>query len=44
MIDCDYSGWMKKKSGSLVATWKTRLFILRGRRLSYYYTDGDEEA
>lgn len=43
MIDCDYSGWMKKKSSSLVATWKPRLFILRGRRLSYYYSDGDEE-
>ena len=43
MIGCDYSGWMKKKSGTLMTTWKTRLFILRGRRLSYYYTDGDTE-
>ncbi|CAK3948354.1 related to budding BOI2 [Lecanosticta acicola] len=43
MLDCDYSGWMKKKSGSLVATWKSRLFVLKGRRLSYYYTDGDTE-
>ena len=40
---CDYSGWMKKKSGSLMTTWKTRLFVLRGRRLSYYYTDTDTE-
>lgn len=43
MIDCDYSGWMKKKSGSLMTTWKPRLFILRGRRLSYYYADEDTE-
>lgn len=43
MLDCDYSGWMKKKSGSLMATWKSRLFVLRGRRLSYYYSDGDTE-
>lgn len=39
----DYSGWMKKKSGSLMTTWKTRLFVLRGRRLSYYYADDDTE-
>ncbi|KXL42387.1 hypothetical protein M433DRAFT_71835 [Acidomyces richmondensis BFW] len=43
MEGCDYSGWMKKKSGSLMSTWKTRLFILRGRRLSYYYRDNDSE-
>ena len=43
MIDCDYSGWMKKKSPSLMTTWKPRLFILRGRRLSYYYTENDKE-
>lgn len=43
MSTCDYSGWMKKKSGSLMTTWKTRLFILRGRRLSYYYSDDDTE-
>lgn len=43
MLDCDYSGWMKKKSGSLMTTWKPRLFILRGRRLSYYYADTDNE-
>jgi hypothetical protein len=34
---------MKKKSGSLMSTWKPRLFILRGRRLSYYYADDDTE-
>jgi hypothetical protein len=43
MIGCDYSGWMKKKSSSLMTTWKTRLFVLRGRRLSYYYTEFDTE-
>nr|POF17076.1 protein boi2 [Quercus suber] len=43
MTACDYSGWMKKKSGSLMSTWKPRLFILRGRRLSYYYTEDDTE-
>ncbi|KAK3708815.1 polar growth protein [Vermiconidia calcicola] len=43
MAACDYSGWMKKKSGSLMTTWKSRLFILKGRRLSYYYSDGDFE-
>ncbi|KAI7223063.1 hypothetical protein KC333_g691 [Hortaea werneckii] len=40
---CDYSGWMKKKSGSLMTTWKSRLFVLKGRRLSYYYRDDDTE-
>ncbi|GIZ42449.1 hypothetical protein CKM354_000571900 [Cercospora kikuchii] len=43
MITCDYSGWMKKKSGSLMTTWKSRLFVLRGCRLSYYYSDDDTE-
>ncbi|EME46478.1 hypothetical protein DOTSEDRAFT_148740 [Dothistroma septosporum NZE10] len=43
MITCDYSGWMKKKSGSVVAGWKPRLFVLKGRRLSYYYRDDDTE-
>ena len=43
MEDCDYSGWMKKKSPSLITTWKPRLFVLRGRRLSYYYTENDTE-
>ncbi|KAF2259524.1 hypothetical protein CC78DRAFT_585795 [Lojkania enalia] len=43
MAHCDYSGWMKKKSSSLMTTWKTRLFVLRGRRLSYFYTEYDTE-
>ena len=40
---CDHHGWMKKKSSGLIATWKPRLFILRGRRLSYYYSEDDTE-
>lgn len=41
--DADYSGWMKKKSSHLMTTWKPRLFVLRGRRLSYYYSEDDTE-
>ncbi len=41
MIGCDYNGWMKKKSSNLMTTWKPRLFVLRGRRLSYYYSEND---
>ena len=43
MEGCDYSGWMKKKSSSMMTTWKSRLFVLRGRRLSYYYADTDTQ-
>ncbi|KAF2101119.1 hypothetical protein NA57DRAFT_37234 [Rhizodiscina lignyota] len=43
MLGCDYSGWMKKKSSNVMATWKSRLFVLRGRRLSYYYSENDTE-
>ena len=43
MVGCDYSGWMKKKSSNIMTTWKPRLFILRGRRLSYYYSEDDTE-
>jgi len=43
MITADYSGWMKKKSTNLMTTWKPRLFILKGRRLSYYYSEDDQE-
>ena len=43
MIGCDYSGWMKKKSSSIMTTWKPRLFVLRGRRLSYYYSEEDTQ-
>ncbi|KAL1645461.1 polar growth protein [Diplodia intermedia] len=37
----DYNGWMKKRSSNMMTTWKTRLFVLRGRRLSYYYSEFD---
>ncbi|KAJ6171856.1 hypothetical protein N7470_000923 [Penicillium chermesinum] len=40
---CHYSGWMKKRSSNLMTTWKPRLFVLRGRRLSYYYSEDDTE-
>ena len=43
MVGADYSGWMKKRSGNLMTTWKPRLFILKGRRLSYYYSENDEQ-
>lgn len=43
MVGADYSGWMKKKSTNLMTTWKPRLFILKGRRLSYYYSENDTE-
>lgn len=43
MIDADYSGWMKKKSNTLMTTWKPRLFVLKGRRLAYYYSEDDEQ-
>jgi hypothetical protein len=43
MDGCDYSGWMKKRSSNLMTTWKPRLFVLRGRRLSYYYSEDDTE-
>ncbi|KAI0399334.1 hypothetical protein F4802DRAFT_52538 [Xylaria palmicola] len=39
----DYSGWMKKKNSHLMTTWKPRLFVLKGRRLSYYYSEEDTE-
>ena len=43
IAECDYSGWMKKKSASIVGSWKPRLFVLQGRRLSYYYSENDKE-
>ncbi|PYH90524.1 polarized growth protein Boi2 [Aspergillus ellipticus CBS 707.79] len=43
MTGCEYSGWMKKRSSNLMTTWKPRLFVLRGRRLSYYYSEQDTE-
>lgn len=43
MQGCEFSGWMKKRSSNLMTTWKPRLFVLRGRRLSYYYSENDTE-
>ena len=43
MKDADYSGWMKKKSSNLMASWKPRLFVLKGRRLAYYYSEDDDQ-
>ncbi|KAL1836166.1 hypothetical protein VTJ49DRAFT_5483 [Mycothermus thermophilus] len=43
MKDADYSGWMKKRSANLMATWKPRLFVLKGRRLAYYYSEDDDQ-
>lgn len=43
MVGADYSGWMKKKSNTLMTTWKPRLFVLKGRRLAYYYSEDDDQ-
>ncbi|KAF3924342.1 hypothetical protein ABW21_db0209852 [Orbilia brochopaga] len=40
--EADFSGWMKKRgSSAVVATWKSRFFVLKGRRLSYFYSMDD---
>ncbi|PHH65190.1 hypothetical protein CDD80_1039 [Ophiocordyceps camponoti-rufipedis] len=41
--DADYYGWMRKKSSNLMTTWKPRLFVLKGRRLAYYYSEEDDQ-
>ncbi|KAI5850654.1 hypothetical protein BZA05DRAFT_419171 [Tricharina praecox] len=38
----DYSGWMKKRGSSGVGAWKSRFFVLNGRRLSYFYSLNDK--
>ncbi|KAK4139848.1 uncharacterized protein C8A04DRAFT_15476 [Dichotomopilus funicola] len=43
MKDADYSGWMKKRNANLMTTWKPRLFVLKGRRLAYYYSEDDDQ-
>ncbi|KAK4669332.1 uncharacterized protein QC763_202020 [Podospora pseudopauciseta] len=43
MKTADYSGWMKKRSANLMTTWKPRLFVLKGRRLAYYYSEDDDQ-
>ncbi|KAF8243788.1 hypothetical protein K440DRAFT_34718 [Wilcoxina mikolae CBS 423.85] len=37
----DFSGWMKKRGSSGVGAWKSRFFVLNGRRLSYFYSVSD---
>ncbi|KAF3939894.1 hypothetical protein ABW19_dt0210375 [Dactylella cylindrospora] len=40
--EADFSGWMKKRgSSAVVASWKSRFFVLKGRRLSYFYSMED---
>lgn len=41
--DAEYSGWMRKKSSHLMTMWKPRLFVLKGRRLAYYYSEDDDQ-
>ncbi|SPN99550.1 related to budding protein BOI2 [Cephalotrichum gorgonifer] len=43
MQEADYSGWMRKKSSNLMTMWKPRLFVLKGRRLAYYYSEDDDQ-
>ncbi|KAK0616104.1 hypothetical protein B0T17DRAFT_497122, partial [Bombardia bombarda] len=43
ILGADYSGWMKKRSANLMTTWKPRLFVLKGRRLAYYYSEDDDQ-
>lgn len=42
MEGADYSGWMRKKSSNLMTTWKPRFFVLKGRRMAYYYSEDDD--
>ncbi|KAG4426519.1 hypothetical protein IFR04_000401 [Cadophora malorum] len=43
MIGADYSGWMRKRGSNIMSSWKPRLFVLKGRRLSYYYSEDDDQ-
>ncbi|CZT41469.1 related to budding protein BOI2 [Rhynchosporium secalis] len=43
MVGADYSGWMRKRGSNLMSSWKPRLFVLKGRRLSYYYSEDDDQ-
>ena len=35
---CSHSGWMHKKSAKMTSTFKSRYFVLKDKRLSYFYT------
>ena len=37
-----HSGWMYKKSAKMTSAFKSRFFVLRDRRLSYYYSLNDK--
>ncbi|KAK9240923.1 hypothetical protein V1525DRAFT_394304, partial [Lipomyces kononenkoae] len=39
----EYSGWMSKRGGSGVGSWKTRFFVLHGTRLSYFASTADQK-
>ncbi|KAK6089034.1 SAM domain-containing protein [Seiridium cupressi] len=41
--DADFHGWMRKRNANIMSTWKPRFFVLRGRRLAYYYSEDDTE-
>ncbi|CCF60550.1 hypothetical protein KAFR_0K01960 [Kazachstania africana CBS 2517] len=41
MKTADYSGWMSKKGGNPMSSWKTRFFTLHGTRLSYFANTTD---
>jgi hypothetical protein len=41
--DADFYGWMRKRNANIMSTWKPRFFVLRGRRLAYYYSEDDTE-
>lgn len=36
--DCSQSGWMHKKSAKMTSTFKPRYFVLKDKRLSYFYS------
>ena len=37
-----HSGWMYKKSAKMTSAFKSRFFVLRDKRLSYYYSLSDK--
>lgn len=41
--DADFHGWMRKRNANIMSTWKPRFFVLRGRRLAYFYSEDDTE-
>ena len=39
---CSHSGWMHKKSAKMTSTFKSRYFVLKDKRLSYFYSLEDK--